>query len=114
MLQLSFDESTQSALVSEGLLTPEQLSNARDLAAQLGAANICEILLDLNLVSKTRLDDFVRRHRNTVSVGDILLSRNLVSEHDVKAAREIQLKSAPKSKRIGETLIEMGLIEERH
>jgi type IV pilus assembly protein PilB len=114
MLQLSFDEVTQGALVSEGLLTLEQLSNARILAEQLGATNICEILLDLNLVSKTRLDDFIRRHRTILSISDILLRRHLINEHDVRAAREIQLKSAPKSKRIGETLVEMGLIEERH
>src|SRR4030095_14011430 len=114
MLQLSFDEVTQGALVSEGLLTLEQLSNARILAEQLGATNICEILLDLNLVSKTRLDDFIRRHRTILSISDILLRRHLINEHDVRAAREIQLKSAHKSKRIGETLVEMGLIEERH
>jgi len=114
MLQLSFDEVTQSALVSEGILTLEQLSNARSVAEQLGATNICEILLDLNLVSKTRLDEFIRRHRTILSISDILLSRHLITEHDVRTAREIQLKSAPKSKRIGETLVEMGLIEERH
>src|SRR5262252_3469628 len=114
MLQLSFDEVTQSALISEGLLTAEQLSNARNIAEQLGATNICEILLDLNLISKPRLDEFVRRHRTRLSIGDILLSRHLITENDVKAAREIQRKSAPKPRRIGETLVEMGLIEERH
>ncbi|HKA21034.1 MAG TPA: ATPase, T2SS/T4P/T4SS family [Blastocatellia bacterium] len=114
MLQLSFDEVTQTALISEGLLTAEQLSNARNIAEQLGATNICEILLDLNLVSKPRLDEFVRRHRTRLSIGDILLSRHLITENDVKAAREIQRKSAPRSRRIGETLVEMGLIEERH
>src|SRR5262249_28864173 len=53
-------------------------------------------------------------HRNTLSIGDILLRRHLITEHDLRAAREIQRKSAPKSKRIGATLVEMGLIEERH
>jgi len=114
MLQLSFDEVTQTALISEGLLTPEQLSNARNIAEQLGASDISEILLDLNLISKPRLDEFVRRHRTRLSIGDILLSRHLITENDVKAAREIQRKSAPKPRRIGETLVEMGLIEERH
>src|SRR5262249_16929175 len=114
MLQLSFDEVAQTDLISEGLLTPEQLSNARNIAEQLAATDICEILLDLNLISKPRLDEFVRRHRTRLSIGDILLSRHLITENDVNAAREIQRKSAPKSRRIGETLVEMGLIEERH
>src|SRR6185436_16850613 len=56
----------------------------------------------------------VRRHRNQLSISDILISRHLVTDNDVRAAREIQRKSSPRTKRIGETLVEMGLIEERH
>ena len=68
----------------------------------------------MNCISKPHLDDFVRRHRSSVSISDILIARRLVSAQDVMTAREIQRKSSPKSKRIGETLVEMGLIEERH
>jgi type IV pilus assembly protein PilB len=115
MLQFTFDEVTQTALISEGLLTPEQLSKAQDLANQLGGqTTIGDILLDMNLISKPRLDEFVRRHRIRLSISDILISRHLITDNDVRAAREIQRKSAPKPKRIGETLVEMGLIEERH
>lgn len=115
MLQFTLDNLTKTALVNEGILTHEQLSKAQDLADQLGGqTTVGEILLDLNLVSKQRLDDFLRRHRNQVSLSDILISRHHVTDNDVRAAREIQRKSAPKSKRIGETLVEMGVIEERH
>ncbi|HLF83348.1 MAG TPA: hypothetical protein VI837_04155, partial [Blastocatellia bacterium] len=115
MLQFTFDEVTQSALIIDGLLTPEQLSKARDLADKLGGqTTIGDVLLDMNLISRPRLDEFVRRHRNRLSISDILISRHLVTDNDVRAAREIQRKSAPRSKRIGETLVEMGLIEERH
>ena len=115
MLQFLLDEITQSALINEGLLTHEQLSNARVLADQLGGeTTIADILLDMNVISRPRLDDFVRRHRNRLSISDILISRHMVTDNDVRAAREIQRKSGPKSKRIGETLIDMGLVEERH
>ena len=115
MLQFRLDEVTQSALINEGLLTPEQLSRARALVDQLGGqTTISDVLLDMNLISRQRLDEFVRRHRNRLSISDILIARHLISDNDVRAAREIQRKSAPKSKRIGETLVEMGLIEERH
>ena len=97
MLQFIFDEITQSALINDGLLTQEQLSKALDIAGQLGGqTTIGDVLLDLNLISRQRLDEFVRSHRNRLSIS------------------EIQRKSAPKAKRIGETLVEMGLIEERH
>jgi len=115
MLQFIFDETTQNALINEGLLTQEQLSKALDLANQLGGqTTVGDVLLDMNLISRPRLDEFVRRHRNRLSISDLLISRRLVSDDDVRAAREIQRKSGSKAKRIGETLVEMGLIEERH
>src|SRR5215216_3048156 len=115
MLQYSFEDRFANALISEGLLTKDQLSKAREIHRDLtGAKSLGDVLVEMNYVSKNRLDDFVRRHRSTLSLGDILISRHLITENDVMAAREIQRKSAPRSKRIGETLIEMGLIEERH
>ena len=114
MLQYSLDEVTQTALINEGLLTQEQLSKARKIAAHLdGKKSLGDVLLEMNWISKPRLEDFVRRCRSTVSISDILISRRLVTDNDVRAAREIQRKANNK-KRIGETLVEMGLIEERH
>lgn len=115
MLQYSLDEITQTALINEGLLTAEQLSNARRLQQHLdGQKTLSDVLIELNCISKTHLDDFFQRHRNRLSISDILIANRLVSAQDVMTAREIQRKSSPKSKRIGETLVEMGLIEERH
>ena len=111
MLQFRIDELTQKALINEGLVTPEQLTRARDLADKLGGqTTLGDVLLDMNLISGQRLDEFVTRHRNQLSISDILVGRHLVTDNDVLAAREIQRKSAPKSKRIGETLVEMGLL----
>src|SRR5689334_10252921 len=115
MLQYTFDELTQNALIHEGLLTQEQLAHAQTLARQLGGqTTIGDILLDLNLISRQRLDEFIRRHRNRLSISDILISRHLITDNEVRSAGEIQRKSAPRHKRIGETLVEMGVIEERH
>lgn len=115
MLQYSLDDVTQTALINEGLLTKEQLSKARKIAEHLnGEKTLGDVLLEMNWISRPRLDDFVRRSRSTVSISDILIARRLVTDNDVRAAREIQRKSTSKPKRIGETLIEMGLIEERH
>ena len=114
MLQYAFDEVTESALINEGLLTKEQLSKARKIAEHLGGErSLSEVLLEMNWISQPRLDDFVRKCRSRRSISDILIARHLVTEQDVMNAREIQRKS-PKSKRIGEILVEMALIEERH
>jgi type IV pilus assembly protein PilB len=115
MLQYSLDERTQTALINEGLLTREQLAKARSIHDKLGGQTpLSDILLELQMITRPRLDDFVRRHRPDPSLSDILIARRLITEADVLNAREIQRKTSPRSKRIGETLIEMGLIEERH
>lgn len=115
MLQYSLDDVTQTSLISEGLLTKDQLSKARKIAEHLnGEKTLGDVLLEMNWISRPRLDDFVRRSRSRVSISDVLIARRLVTDDDVRAAREIQRKSSSKPKRIGETLIEMGLIEERH
>jgi type IV pilus assembly protein PilB len=112
MLHLSWDEGIAKALLTEGLVTPDQLVKARQLLDQLdGRKTVGEVLVEMNWVSGPRLDEFARRHR---SIGEILIARRMVTEHDVASARELQRKSAPRSRRLGETLIEMGLIEERH
>src|SRR5215216_117831 len=115
MLQFTLDEGIESALISEGLVTKDQLSRARKIQEQLkGEKALTDVLLEMNWVSKPRLEDFARRHRNRLSIGDILIDRRLVTQHDVMAAREVQRKCGTRAKRIGEVLTEMGLIEERH
>ena len=115
MLQYSFDETAGSALISEGLITQDQLTKAVKLRQQLGGrATLSDVLLEMNWVSAPRLADFARRHRSNIGLSDILIARHLVTEHDVMAAREIQRKVGLQSKRIGETLVDMGIIEERH
>jgi type IV pilus assembly protein PilB len=115
MLQYSLDERTESQLVAEGILTQEQLMSARTIRDNLGAQKtLGEVLLEMNYVSAPRLADFLRRRRGQISLSDILIARRLVTEHDIINAREVQRKSGPRAKRIGEVLVEMGLIEERH
>ncbi|HWC78308.1 MAG TPA: ATPase, T2SS/T4P/T4SS family, partial [Blastocatellia bacterium] len=114
MLQYSFDESAASALISEGLITKDQLAKAARLKQQMGGqSNLGDILIEMNWVSAPRLADFARRHRSGQSLSDILIARRLVTDHDVVAAREIQRKAGT-HKRIGEVLVDMGIIEERH
>ncbi len=68
----------------------------------------------MNYVSAPRLADFLKRRWGQMSLSDILIGRRLVTEHDVMAAREIQRRSGAPAKRIGEVLVDMGIIEERH
>lgn len=115
MLQHSFDERIEFALINEGIVTQDQLLRARNIQQHLsGDKSLKEVLIDMNWVNEKQLDDFIRRQKAKQRVGEILVANKLVKESDVQAALEVQRKTAPRAKRIGEILVEMGLVEERH
>jgi type IV pilus assembly protein PilB len=115
MLQHSFEERIEVALINEGLVTQEQIARARNIQQHLkGGKSLKDVLIDMNWVNEKQLDDFVRRQKAKQRVGEILLGRKLVKETDIQAALETQRKTAPRAKRIGEILVEMGIVEERH
>lgn len=115
MLQTSIDERFHNALIAEGLITADQLSQARSLTEQMaGEKSLPEVLVEMHWVNSQRLAELLERHRGAMRTGEILMARRLISRKDVDAALEIQTKSGPRAKRIGEILVEMGLVEERH
>jgi type IV pilus assembly protein PilB len=114
MLHPIFNDRFEIALVSEGLLTADQLSEARGITHQLnGQSSLADVLVDMNWVSGPRLSEFLRLQRSKLRLGEIMVSKRVITERDLQVALENQ-RLATKPKKIGETLVEMGLIEERH
>src|SRR5580704_406682 len=114
MLHPRFNDRFEHALVAEGMITEDQLSKARQIAEQLnGSGSLTEVLVDMNWVSGAHLNDFLRKQHLQLRTGEILLSRRLITERDLQVALETQ-RASTKPKRIGEVLIDMGVIEERH
>lgn len=115
MLQQSFEDQVGNTLVRDGILTQDQLSKAKKIKEHLGGQKtLNEVLIEMNWVSSPRLEDAVRRQKKKMLTGEILIARGLVTPDDVAAALESQRKSGPRARRIGEVLVELGLIEERH
>lgn len=115
MLQHSFEDRIEHALLAEGVLTQDQISRARKIKEHLGGQkSLSDVLLEMNLISVPRLEEVVRRQRSKMRTGEILVARRLVTAEQVASALETQRQTGPRSKRVGEILIEMGLIEERH
>jgi type IV pilus assembly protein PilB len=114
MLHPRFNDRFEHALVAEGMITEDQLSKARQIAEQLnGSGSLTEVLVDMNWVSGAHLNEFLRKQHLQLRTGEILLSRRLITERDLQVALETQ-RASTKPKRIGEVLIDMGVIEERH
>jgi type IV pilus assembly protein PilB len=115
MLNPSFSERFESALLSEGIITSDQLYQARKITDQInGSGNLIDVLVDMHWVSRRHLDDLIQRERSKLKIGEILVARRLITDKDVKAALDLQRTGGPRPKRIGEILIEMNLIDERH
>src|SRR5262245_27370607 len=115
MLNPDFSQRFESALLSEGIITADQLSKARKIRDQLnGSGNLLDVLVDLHWVSRKHLDELIQRERGKVRTGEILVARRLITERDVIAALDAQRSSGPRPKRIGEILVDMNLIDERH
>src|SRR5215471_16805166 len=93
MLTSCFEDGFESALIAEGLITSDQLAKARKIVEQLDGNNtLGDVLVDMHWVSEPRLEEFMRRQRSKLRTGEILISRKLVTEQDVKAALEAQKK----------------------
>ncbi|PYP89600.1 MAG: secretion system protein E [Blastocatellia bacterium AA13] len=115
MLHASFDDRFAAALLTEGLITEDQLVKARQLTNSMdGQRSLNEVLLEMHWISDARLDEFLKRQRSELRTGEILISRRLVTSQQVSTALDKQRKNGSKAKRIGEILVEMGVIEERH
>jgi type IV pilus assembly protein PilB len=115
MLNPEFSERFESALLSEGIINSDQLSQARKIRDQLnGSGNLSDVLVDMHWISRKHLDDFMQRQRDKLRTGEILVARRLITEKDLGAALEVQKNAGPRPKRIGEILVEMNLIDERH
>src|ERR1700752_782700 len=64
MLTSCFEDRFETALITEGLITSDQLAKARKIAEQLDGNNsLGDVLVDMNWVSGPRLEEFVRRQR---------------------------------------------------
>src|SRR5262249_15826861 len=115
MLNPDFSERFESVLLSEGIITSDQLSQARKISDRLnGSGNLLDVLVDMHWVSRRHLDELIQRDRSRLRTAKILVARRLITDRDLAAALEAQKSTGPRPKRIGEILVEMNLIDERH
>ncbi|HKQ04678.1 MAG TPA: hypothetical protein VJ464_06070 [Blastocatellia bacterium] len=53
------------------------------------------------------------RHPHKSRIGEVLVSRGLITQANLQAALDMQSQMADRAKRLGEILVEMGVVEER-
>jgi type IV pilus assembly protein PilB len=102
-------------LVKEGYLSEKQLKEAitrqnRDLEEKTYVP-LGEICVKMKYISRADLQQFLKKHRKRIQLGELLVNMGLVSYDEIDRALEMQ---KIEGKRLGQLLVEMGFITESH
>lgn len=100
-----------SVLLRDGAVTEAQVRHARRVSAKLGGTRpLVPLLLDLGLVTAERFRAALRTHRLELRIGALLVELGHLREVDVAAALRVQEESAAGDRKLGEILVEQGLV----
>src|SRR3990167_2726355 len=97
-------------LVSEQLITPDQLAHALRIQKELPAyAPLGHILCEQGAIAPRRLSAFLRRHKKHSLLGEILVRSGALTPPQLELARDHQrLTRLP----LGATLMRLGFLDE--
>lgn len=100
-----------SVLLRDGALSEAQARHAERVRDKLdGRRPFVPLLLELGLVSPERLRAALRTHRLELRIGELLVEFGHLREADVVAALGAQEASADRERKLGEILVEQGLL----
>ena len=102
-----------ATLLKEGIVTAKQFEYAERVRLKLGGQRTTlQVFKDLKYVDDDKIRDAIRRNRESMKLGNLLLELGIISEADLRRAYEIHKTSQP-PKKIGQILIEQNFIAER-
>lgn len=109
---LERDEAIGLMLLEAGALSREDLERGLDRQAALRRKRIGDILLEQSSIDAGALGEALSiQQRTRVRLGEVLIDAGLATREDVEAALSEQRKQG--GKRIGEMLVEMGVVSEQ-
>ncbi|MBB1126197.1 GspE/PulE family protein [Thiospirillum jenense] len=101
-------------LIENGLLMQEQLNYAYRIHTKLGDNySLTSVLLDLGYINQQQLRATLRTNRQAVPLGNLLVELGLIKAIELRTALQAQNDPAFQNKRLGEVLVEMGMIQEQ-
>ena len=112
MNALERDESLVSMLVEEGALSSQAARQGLERQAALHRKRIGEILLEQSRIDPEVLGEALSlQRRKGVRIGEVLIEAGFATREDIEEALVEQRRQG--GKRIGEILVEMGVLSER-
>lgn len=106
-------EQIAQILVDGGVLTAEQVRHANRVRGKLGEQySLTRVLSELNYLDPERMRQTLREQGTRVPLGNLLVELGYLKPSDLRSALEAQKDPDFQSKRLGEVLLDMGLIQE--
>lgn len=101
-------------LIEAGAVDPGQIQHANRVRAKLGEDYpLNRVLIELGYLNADRLRQVLRAHHdNRLQLGDLLVELGYLRIGELRAALEAQTEPEYQGKRLGEVLLDMGLIQE--
>ncbi|WPL15793.1 Type II traffic warden ATPase [Thiorhodovibrio winogradskyi] len=107
-------EEISRLLLDVGLVNPEQLHHAKRVRAKLGEDYpLTRVLTELRYLNPIQFRAALRDSGAKIQLGDVMVELGYLKPRDLRAALDAQLEPEFKDKRLGEILLDMGLITEQ-
>jgi type IV pilus assembly protein PilB len=109
------DSSLQMAIIfkESGIVSRDQVERAIRIRNKLGEGySLTKVILELGYLDNQQLRQILRDHRQTVPLGNLLVELGHLKPAELRVALEAQREPEFHGKRLGEVLLEMGLIQE--
>ncbi|EIC21867.1 GspE/PulE family protein [Thiorhodovibrio frisius] len=101
-------------LIEAGAVSPEQINHAMRVRSKLGEDfSLTRVLTELGYLSSDRLRAALRDQGARIHLGDVMVELGYLKPRDLRAALEAQSEPEYQGKRLGEILLDMGLISEQ-
>lgn len=103
----------QAILHDAGLVTSDQLQHAQRVHGKLSSQySLTKVLLELGYLSEQDFRQALRTNHQRVPLGNLLVELGHLSPSELRTALQAQQDPLYRGKRLGEVLLEMGLIHE--
>ncbi|WP_338053430.1 GspE/PulE family protein [Rhabdochromatium marinum] len=111
---LSSSEQVARLLLEAAVVTPKQMQHANRVRNKLGEDYpLTRVLTELKYLDPAQLRSTLREQGAHIHLGDVMVELGYLRPRDLRAALEAQSEPDYQGKRLGEILLDMGLITEQ-
>jgi type IV pilus assembly protein PilB len=107
-------QQVERMLLDAGVVSPERMHHANRVRGKLGEDySLTRVLTELGYLEPAQMRAALRDQGAKIQLGDVMVELGYLKPRDLRAALEAQSEPEYQDKRIGEILLDMGLLSEQ-